>query len=162
MNRSFNQYVFIKFYQTICFSKNLPLWMCSTSERQMLLKQPVSKHSTSIDYPTFLVHKSICETVCGSASWHGAQESKLTLFTAHFSNFDSNNFLCPHSDFSASAFYQFMCLWLQSASDALRCFCGNTSTQKLAIMAHVLEVDKSLLREETEHFTAVCSQKNSS
>lgn len=60
MSCSFNQYVilsmcrhylYIKFYRTFRFSKNLPL--ASTSERQMLFKQPVSKHSTFIDYPTF-------------------------------------------------------------------------------------------------------------
>lgn len=55
-------------------------------------------------FSNFFLHKSISETVCTSASWHGGLESKLTLFTGQLSNFDSNFLFCPHSDFSTSAF----------------------------------------------------------
>lgn len=60
-------------------------------------------------FSNFLFHKSICKTVCSSASWHGWLKSKLTLFTAQLSNFDSK-FFCPHSDISTSTFNQ-LCVY---------------------------------------------------
>lgn len=57
-------------------------------------------------FSNFLVHKSISETVCSSASWHAGQKSKLTLFTAQLSNFDGNiSFLSSQ---------RFLCLSFQS------------------------------------------------
>lgn len=126
---------------SVCYTFNMPTFLFILMEQFVLVKCRTCPEwdirvtnvvqaapdlaLTLYWFSNFSVHKSISETVCSSASWHGAQKSKLTLFTAQLSNFDSNIFFFVLTAISLPQLS--VCLWLPSVPGALRCFYGNTS-----------------------------------